>query len=82
MRKGMSDGMKKLLPLFLAVSAMVVAAQIAKQSSPPEQPIPYSHKLHAGELDLKCNYCHLNSDPGERDGFPDHFDMHGMSFGQ
>jgi len=30
MRKGDVYGMKKLLPLFLAVSAMVVAAQIAK----------------------------------------------------
>lgn len=24
----------------------------------PEQPIPYSHALHAGELGLDCRYCH------------------------
>ena len=24
----------------------------------PEQPIPFSHKLHAGELDIDCRYCH------------------------
>ncbi len=24
----------------------------------PEQPIPFSHALHAGELDLDCRYCH------------------------
>ena len=24
----------------------------------PEQPVPYSHKLHAGELGLDCRYCH------------------------
>ena len=24
----------------------------------PEQPIPYSHKLHAGELGIDCRYCH------------------------
>ncbi len=24
----------------------------------PEQPIPYSHKLHAGELKISCMYCH------------------------
>lgn len=24
----------------------------------PVQPIPYSHKLHAGELGIDCRYCH------------------------
>jgi menaquinone reductase, multiheme cytochrome c subunit len=24
----------------------------------PEQPIPFSHKLHAGELGIDCRYCH------------------------
>jgi len=24
----------------------------------PEQPVPFSHKLHAGELGLDCRYCH------------------------
>jgi hypothetical protein len=24
----------------------------------PEQPIPYSHKLHAGVLRIPCQYCH------------------------
>ena len=24
----------------------------------PEQPVPYSHKLHAGNLGLDCRYCH------------------------
>jgi len=26
----------------------------------PEQPIAYSHKLHAGELGIDCRYCHAN----------------------
>lgn len=26
----------------------------------PEQPIHYSHKLHAGELGIDCRYCHSN----------------------
>lgn len=25
----------------------------------PEQPIPFSHKLHAGDLGLDCRYCHF-----------------------
>ncbi|MEY2720247.1 MAG: hypothetical protein RLZZ273_1613 [Bacteroidota bacterium] len=24
----------------------------------PEQPVPFSHKLHAGELKIHCQYCH------------------------
>ena len=24
----------------------------------PEQPVPFSHKLHAGELGMDCRYCH------------------------
>jgi hypothetical protein len=26
----------------------------------PEQPIAYSHELHAGELGIDCRYCHAN----------------------
>ncbi len=26
----------------------------------PKQPVPYSHRLHAGELGLDCRYCHAN----------------------
>lgn len=25
----------------------------------PEQPIPYSHKLHAGVMGMDCRYCHV-----------------------
>jgi hypothetical protein len=26
----------------------------------PHQPVPYSHKLHVGELGLDCRYCHVS----------------------
>ncbi|HWL85657.1 MAG TPA: cytochrome c3 family protein [Polyangiaceae bacterium] len=26
----------------------------------PLQPVPYSHKLHAGQLGIDCRYCHAN----------------------
>jgi hypothetical protein len=28
----------------------------------PVQPVPYSHKLHVGQLGLDCRYCHSNVD--------------------
>lgn len=36
----------------------------------PKQPLPYSHKLHAGDLKLKCATCHPNPDPGEKMTIP------------
>lgn len=26
----------------------------------PDQPIPFSHRLHAGEMGIDCRYCHAN----------------------
>lgn len=30
----------------------------------PDQPINYSHKLHAGDLKIDCQYCHVSVDKG------------------
>jgi hypothetical protein len=60
------------LPLVAALGAAGVGAGItfvfwyyfspAEQQVgyAPEQPIEYSHKLHAGELGIDCRYCHAN----------------------
>lgn len=51
------------------VSILVLAAQSGEigkvGEAAPEQPIPYSHKLHVGQFGLKCSECHQ---PG-KDGF-------------
>ena len=61
-----------LLPFAAAIVAAVgggvVTFVIAYYFSPqylyvgyePEQPVPYSHRLHAGELGMDCRYCHAN----------------------
>lgn len=36
----------------------------------PEQPVPYSHALHAGELGIDCRYCHTTVDRGAAAGIP------------
>lgn len=36
----------------------------------PEQPIPYSHKLHAGKLGLDCKYCHNTSEVSRHASIP------------
>ena len=50
----------------LTAGALIVPALVWYYFSPeytdvgyrPEQPVPFSHKLHAGELELDCRYCH------------------------
>ena len=36
----------------------------------PEQPIPYSHKQHVGELGLDCRYCHSGVEESGSAGIP------------
>lgn len=61
-----------LLPAVLAVAVLAGGAAVTFglwiYASPrhlqvgyrPEQPVHYSHRLHAGELGLDCRYCHAN----------------------
>src|SRR5690606_16480878 len=36
----------------------------------PDQPIPYSHRLHAGYLNIDCQYCHTSADQSRHAGLP------------
>lgn len=36
----------------------------------PEQPVPFSHKLHAGELGLDCRYCHYTVEKSPKAAIP------------
>ncbi len=61
-----------LLPLVGAVVAVLAGGGLTfvvwYYASPsntqvgyaPVQPVPYSHRLHAGELGMDCRYCHAN----------------------
>lgn len=63
---------KRALPLgcVLLAAFIGVVAQTGEAPRGPEQPVPFSHKLHAGAQGLKCATCHKNPDPGERMGLP------------
>lgn len=59
------------IPLYLAgvavLGAMIVPGLVWYFFSPeftdvgyqPNQPVPFSHKLHAGDLQIDCRYCHV-----------------------
>jgi hypothetical protein len=60
------------LPLLVAVAALVLPAvavagvwyyfspRFTDVGYQPVQPVPYSHKLHAGEMQIDCRYCHAS----------------------
>lgn len=36
----------------------------------PEQPIAFSHRLHSGELNINCQYCHSGAERSRNAGIP------------
>ncbi len=41
-----------------------------QQGYAPEQPIAFSHKLHAGEYEIACQYCHTGVEIGKSANIP------------
>jgi len=63
-----------VLAAALAVSLVTLAAAVRlpgdNQGYEPAQPIAYSHKLHAGDLQIQCTYCHFGADKSRHAGIP------------
>ena len=43
---------------------------VTRQGQRPDQPVPFSHKHHAGELGLDCRYCHTTVEKSSFAGVP------------
>jgi len=68
---------KVRLPLVIAVAlisvvatALVTAPSRRTQGYAPEQPIAFSHKQHAGDMRIACQYCHTGAETGRYAGIP------------
>jgi len=48
----------------------VAACEPNNQGYAPAQPIVYSHAVHAGELQIPCQYCHFGAERGRYAGIP------------
>jgi hypothetical protein len=64
-----------LVLVFIPVYALGVAyygtsAETTDVGYSPKQPVPFSHKLHAGELGLDCRYCHTTVDRAAHAAIP------------
>ena len=71
----------RLLTLILAVAGVFAAATLAPRLSAlrlageqrgyePVQPIDFSHRLHASELEIDCFYCHAGAERSRHAGIP------------
>ncbi|MCS6985121.1 MAG: cytochrome c family protein [Leptospiraceae bacterium] len=59
------------LPLFVvAFLAWVIFAPPQRVGYAPEQPIAYSHALHAGKHGMDCQYCHTGVAVNKKAGVP------------
>lgn len=84
------------LPLKLAIALLFVltgvTAAVAYYFTPkytrvgyePTQPVPFSHKIHAGQLGLDCRYCHSYVEVSGHSNVPTNqtcFNCHGAGKG-
>jgi Cytochrome c7 and related cytochrome c len=71
----------RILTIVLATGLLFSALYLVKragtahlpgnqQDYEPVQPIAYSHRLHAGELQMQCLYCHFNAEKSRYAGIP------------
>ncbi|MFV1963912.1 MAG: cytochrome c3 family protein [Pirellulaceae bacterium] len=66
-----------VLATGIVMAAMMLAAGNSRMHLPdnqqgyaPEQPIAFSHQLHAGEMAISCRYCHYAAEQGRHAGIP------------
>ncbi|MGZ6310784.1 MAG: cytochrome c3 family protein, partial [Bdellovibrionota bacterium] len=58
------------LVLILLVAAVWLFPTASNQGYAPEQPIPFSHKLHAGDNKIPCLYCHSGAEKSRHATIP------------
>jgi hypothetical protein len=56
--------------LSVIAAGIVRSSYVTEVGLPRTQPIPYSHKLHVGELGLDCRYCHTAVENSPFAGLP------------
>jgi len=73
-----TNRLRELFGLGAGIAGVYVVVLVAYGASPqtlnvgyaPEQPVPFSHALHAGELGLDCRYCHNTVEKTARAAIP------------
>lgn len=61
--------------VFVIIAAFAITYFVSKPERDsigyqPEQPIKFSHKLHAGQMNIDCQYCHVGPEKGRHATIP------------
>lgn len=64
-----------LIAMVISMVALIAGARSYhlpdnQQGYQPEQPIAFSHHLHAGQLAIDCQYCHTGAETSRHAGIP------------
>jgi hypothetical protein len=66
-----------VLLVGLVLSSLVLVGRLKSYPLPgyqqgyePEQPIAFSHRLHAGDIQISCLYCHYGAETSPHAGIP------------
>lgn len=64
-----------LIGLAVALGALATGAGAWRlpgnhQGYEPSQPLAFSHRMHAGELEIDCQYCHFEAETSRHAGIP------------
>src|SRR5580765_6475048 len=66
----MTVGLATALALSLVTLTIAWRSPGNNQGYAPVQPIAFSHKLHAGDMQVRCEYCHLGTKTSRYAGIP------------
>lgn len=70
MSKGLSVVVGVCALVIVGASLASILPRTSNQGYAPDQPIPYSHKLHAGDLKIDCQYCHTTVERSKHASVP------------
>ena len=59
-----------VIGLFLVTAGFSTSSYISRVGIAPDQPLPFSHKHHSGELGIDCRYCHAQAEYLATAGIP------------
>ena len=70
---------QKRIPVVILIIAVIISGEVIfveatnlgrQQYYQPEQPVWFSHKVHAGQNQIDCKYCHFTADKSMHSGIP------------
>lgn len=61
-KKTVGIAVTAVVGLLIAIALWVYRPTATNQGYTPEQPIPFSHKIHAGDNKIDCKYCHVGAE--------------------